>query len=171
MATVSPTRWLASTVLAAGLGMAAFTPVPAKAQSDDDLVRVIVDVADVIYHGGYPYYRYGNYGYNDRLIVVRDYYGRPVYYRDVPRRYYRSGPPYGNAYGYWRNHPDMRNRVTCDRYGRCVSRYYDTRRDRRYYDNRYYRYDDRYSRYDRDRGYWDGYRWRDRDHDRDDDDD
>ena len=98
MATLS--RWLASVAIAAGLGMAALTPTPARA--DDDLVRVIVDVADVIHRAGQPYYRYGNYGYNDRLIVVRDRYGRPVYYRQVPRSYYSSygyGPPYGKAHG------------------------------------------------------------------------
>ena len=64
------TRWLASTALAAGLGLATLAaPTPAHAQNGDDLVRVIVDVADVIFSSGYPYYRYGDYGYNDRLIV------------------------------------------------------------------------------------------------------
>ncbi|HEY0661709.1 MAG TPA: hypothetical protein VGD21_10395 [Lysobacter sp.] len=168
------TRWLASAVLAAGLGMAALSPTPAYAQSGDDLVRVIVDVADVIVRGGYPYYRYGNYGYNDRLIVVRDRYGRPVYYREIPRTAYRNGPPYGNAYGYWRNGPGSRN-MKCNKHGKC--QYYDARYDRRYdnryydnryydrYDNRYYdRYDNRYS-YDRRDRYWDGRRWRYRDDD------
>ncbi|MFC5571393.1 hypothetical protein ACFPN1_15120 [Lysobacter yangpyeongensis] len=156
MATLS--RWLASTALAAGLGMAMLAaPVPAHAQDGDDLVRVLVDVADVIYHDGYPYYRYGNYGYRDRLIVERNRYGRPVYYRYAPR-HYRAGPPYGQAYGYWRNHAT--SRVSCDRHGRCVTRYYDPRYDRRPYDNRYYYSHDR-DRYDR--RYWDGRRWRDRD--------
>jgi len=164
MATV--TRWLASTALAAGLGMATLAaPAPVQAQSGDDLARVIVDVADVIFRSGYPYYRYGNYGYNDRLFVERDRYGRPVYYRTVDR----SGPPYGKAHGYWKKHASNK-RGTCDRHGRCVTRYYDPRYDRRYdnrYDNRYYSYDrdryDRHDRYDRDGRYWDGYRWRDRD--------
>lgn len=162
MATV--TRWLASTALAAGLGIAALAaPAPAQAQSGDDIVRVIVDVADVIYHGGYPYYRHGNYGYNDRLIVVHDRHGRPVYYRNAVR----GGPPYGKAHGHWKKHGQA-SRVTCDRYGRCVTRYYDPRYDRRYdnrYDNRYYSYDRdgyRHDRYDRDGRWWDGYRWRDR---------
>jgi hypothetical protein len=166
MATV--TRWLASTALAAGLGMAALaTPVPAQAQSGDDLARVIVDVADVVFQGGYPYYRYGDYGYDDRLLVERDRYGRPAYYRTVDRDY-RNGPPYGKAHGYWKKHAKA-SRMECDRHGRCVTRYYDPRYDRRY-DNRYYGYDrDRYGRYgrydrdDRDDRYWDGYRWRDRD--------
>lgn len=167
MATLS--RWLASVAMAAGLGMAALTPTPARA--DDDLVRVIVDVADVIHHAGQPYYRYGNYGYNDRLIVVRDRYGHPVYYRQVPRSYYSNygyGPPYGKAHGYWKKRQPANTRVTCDRNGRCVTRYYDPRYDRRYYDSRHY--DARYYgyngyRYDRAGRYWDGYRWiyRDRD--------
>lgn len=158
MATV--TRWLATTALAAGLGMAALAaPTPAHAQSGDDLARVIVEVADVIFRGGYPYYRHGDYGYDDRLIVERDRYGRPIYYRNVVR----SGPPYGKAHGYWKKHPQRSSRVECDRYGRCVTRYYDSRYDRRY-DNRYYSYDrNRYDRYYRDDRYWDGRRWRDRD--------
>lgn len=164
MATV--TRWLASTALAAGLGLATLAaPAPAQAQSDADLIRVIVDVADVIYHGGYPYYRYGDYGRYDRLIVDRDRYGRRVYYRYMPRDYdYRSGPPYGKAHGYWKKHPQATRRVSCDRYGRCVTRYYDSRYDRRYNDRRYY--DNRYYSYDRGRDrYWDGRRWRDHDDD------
>ena len=163
MATV--TRWLASTALAAGLGLATLAPpTPVQAQSNDDLVRVIVNVADVIFRNGYPYYRYGDYGYDDRLIVERDRYGRPVYYRYQPRNY-RSGPPYGNAHGYWKKHGQA-SRMSCDRNGRCVTRYYDPRYDRRYNDNRYNDsryYDNRYYSYDRDRGrYWDGRRWRDR---------
>jgi hypothetical protein len=155
MATV--TRWLASTALAAGLGMAMLA-APARAQGGDDLARVIVDVADVIFRGGYPYYRYGD----ERLVTGRDRYGGPIYYRTAVR----SGPPYGRAHGYWKKHSQP-TRVSCDRYGRCVTRYYDPRYDRRY-DNRYYSYDrhryDRYGRYDRDgRRYWDGYRRRDRD--------
>lgn len=156
MATV--TRWLASTALAASLGMATLVaPAPARAQSGDDLARVIVDVVDVIFRDGYPYYRYGD----ERLITERDRYGRPIYYRTIRH----NGPPYGKAHGYWKKH-NQRSRVSCDRYGRCVTRYYDPRYDRRY-DNRYYSYDrrryDRHERYDRDdRRYWDGYRWRDR---------
>jgi len=130
-------RWFAPAVLAAGLGLGAMSPVPVHAQ--DALTRVLVDVADVVFNQGVPYYRYGNDGYNDRLIVVRDRYGRPVYYRRVPasnyygnnyygnqgydrfggriydrygramydgrghRIHYRSGPPYGNAWGHDRN--------------------------------------------------------------------
>jgi hypothetical protein len=159
------TRWLASTALAAGLGMATLA-VPAPAQAQDDLTRVIVDVADVIFRGGDPYYRYGDYGYDDRLLVERDRYGRPVYYRYAPNNY-RSGPPYGNAYGYWKKHDQARqqSRVKCDSKGRCVTRYYDPRYDRRSYDNRYYSYDRRHDRYDRDGRYWDGRRWRDYDDD------
>ncbi len=152
MATVL-SRWIAPVVLAAGLGAAAMAPTPARA---DDWGRVIVSVADVIYHGGYPYYRYDR-GYRDRLVVVHDR-GRPTYYRRV----YRAGPPYGNAYGYW-NAP----RGNCNKHGKCTTHYYDARRDYRYYDHRddraYYgdrRWDDRrYDRHDhRDRH---DRRWRD----------
>ena len=152
------TRWLAPAVFAAGLGFGAMTPAPAQAQ-DDTLTRVLVDIADVVLRGGVPYYRYGDYGYDDRLIAQRDRYGRIVYYRMVPRYQsdYRAGPPYGNAYGYWNNGPGSR-KVKCNKHGKCTVTYYDQRYDRRGY------YDDRYSRYDRDR-YWDGRRWRDRDDD------
>lgn len=152
MATVL-SRWFAPAVLAAGLGVAAMAPSPARA--DDDWARVIVDVADVIYHGGYPYYRHDR-GYRDRLIVVHDYRGRPSYYRRV----YRAGPPYGNAYGYW-NGP---GRGKCNKHGRCTTHYYDARYDHRYDRRGYYDRDrrDRYDRYDRDDRYYDR-RWRDRD--------
>lgn len=125
MATAS--RWLASAALVAGLGMAAMSPVPAYAQSGDDLVRVLVDVADVALRGGTPYYRYGDYGNNDRLIQSRDRYGRPVYYRNVSRDH-RSGPPYGNAYGYYRNAPNRQ--AKCNKHGKCKNSYYDPRYDR-----------------------------------------
>ena len=90
---ISLSRYLAPAVLAASLGVAAVAaPAPAQAQSDDLVLR-----------SGQPYYRYGDYGYDDRLVMQRDRYGRPVYYRYVPREVYRQGPPYGNAYGYQRN--------------------------------------------------------------------
>ncbi len=151
-------RWVAPVVLAAGLGVAGLSPAPARADDGDDLVRVIVDVADVIYHSGYPYYRYGNdYGYGNRLVVVHDRYGRPTYYRTVPR-YYRAGAPYGNAYGYYRNAP--RRYANCNKHGKCKVEYYDSRYDRRYYgydrDDRHYRYKDSFEYGDR---YWDSRRW------------
>lgn len=141
-------RWLAPMALAAGLGVAALTPVSARADEHrtDDFVRVVVDIADVIFRGGHPYYRHGGYGYGDRLIVVHDRYGHPAYYREVPRdRYHRrSGPPYGEAHGHWRGHRAAHDRrVVCDHYGRCVTRYYDPR-----YDRRYYTYHDPRDRYD-----------------------
>lgn len=136
-------QWFAPIVLVAGFGLAA--PAPAQAQSADELVRVIVDIADVVYHGGKPYYRHGNYRSNDRLIVVRDRRGRSSYYRHVPRSY-RNGPPYGRAVGYYRNGPGSSN-VKCNRNGRCkaTSTYYDPRhdRDRRDRDRRHARNDRR----------------------------
>ena len=145
---MSLSRYLAPAVLAASLGVAAVAaPAPAQAQSSDDLVRVLVSVADVVMRGNQPYYRYGDYGYDDRLVMQRDRYGRPVYYRYVPRESYRSGPPYGNAYGYYRNRGNPvtgPQRVKCNHNGKCTAVYYDPRHDR-----------------DGDR-YWDGRRWRDR---------
>lgn len=136
MATLNFSRWLAPAVLAAGLGLAALTPGTARAS--DDLVRVLVDVADVIYHSGQPYYRYGDYGRYDRVVIVRDRYHRPAYYRYVPRDYraYHRGPPYGRAYGYHGKHE------------------YKHKKPRHHY-----RYDDRYDRWDDDgrrrRGHYD----------------
>lgn len=123
-------RWLAPLILAAGVGAAALVPAPARAS--DDLVRVIVDVADVVLRGGSPYYRHGNYGHHDRLIVVRDRHGRPQYYRQVPRNYragyhpsqFRGPPPHARARGH------VNQRGNCDRHGRCTVRYYDPRFDR-----------------------------------------
>ena len=159
---MSLTRYLAPAVMAASLGVAAIAaPAPAQAQSDD-LVRVLVNVADVVIRGNTPYYRYGDYSYDDRLIMQRDRYGRPVYYRSVPRGYNasRNAPPYGNAYGYNRNRgypvTGQRN-LQCNKHGKCKAEYYDSRYDRDgrnsgNYDNRNY-----------DNRYWDGYRWRYRD--------
>lgn len=151
-------RWFAPAVLAAGLGFGAMTPAPVHAQ--DSLTRVLVDIADVVFNNGTPYYRNGDQNYNDRLVVGRDRYGRPVYYRQVPynynarvaydqygrriydqygrhinysSRYYsngsRSGPPYGNAYGYYRNGPGSRD-IKCNKHGKCKARYYDGRYNR-----------------------------------------
>jgi len=127
----TPSRWLASLALAAGLGAVSLVPAPARA--GDDLVRIIVDVADVVLRGSTPYYRHGNYGRYDRLVVVRDRHGRPVYYRDVPRHYragyhpsqFRGPPPHARA----RGHAGSRH-SNCDRKGRCTVRYYDPRYDR-----------------------------------------
>lgn len=159
-------RWLAPAALAATLAAGAAFPAPAQAAGPT--IRVIVDLGDVIFRNGQPYYRYGHYGYGDRLVVERDYRGRPVYYRHVPRDYdVRYGPPYGNAYGYHRTRDGRYSRQVCDSRGRCRVEYYDPRYDHR--DDR--RHDDRYGdRYDR--RYGDRYGDRDdrrhRGHDRDD---
>ena len=132
----SITRWIAPAVLAAGLGLAGLVPAAAHAQSGDQLARVIVDVADVMFRSGQPYYRHGNYGHDDRLVVVRDRWGRPTYYRQVPQRVaYRPGPPYGQAHGYYANGPGSRN-VKCNKNGRCEVKYYDPRYDRKGWDDR-----------------------------------
>ena len=150
---ITLSRWLAPAVMAVGLGFASMLPAPARAQ-DDTLTRVLVDVADVVLRGGQPYYRYGNYRDDDRLIVGRDRYGRPVYYRLVrtDRGYY------GNPY-YVRNPYDTRydtaRTVKCKKNGDCTVKYYDPRHDRRGY---YTNYDRRHDghRYDDGRRYWRG---------------
>ena len=127
-------RWIASMAIAAALGAASLMPTPARAS--DDLVRVIVDAADVILRGGMPYYRHG--GAYDRVIVERDRYGRPVYYRYAPRgghvAHYRTSRPVHlppPAYrGHHRHGPPSRN-VRCDSRGRCTAQYYDPRYDRK----------------------------------------
>lgn len=134
-------RWLAPLVIAAGFGTMALAPSTARADSGDDLIRVLVDVADVVLRGDQPYYRNGNYGYNDRLIVVRDDRGRPRYYRDVPRRsyanHYRRAPAY-------RGHGDRD--VKCNKHGKCKVKtqttYYDPRYDRDRRGKRRHRWDD-----------------------------
>lgn len=151
-------RWLAPAVLAAALGAAALVPAPAKAQSAD-LVRTIVDIADVVMRGNQPYYRHGDYSADDRLVMGRDRYGRPVYYRVANDRYGygdnryandrygygqdrygyqsgRSGPPYGRAVGYHANR-GQQQRTKCNPNGKCKTEYYDPRYDRRYSDDRY----------------------------------
>ena len=94
-------RWIAPTALALALGVGAMTPVPAHAQ--DALTRVLVDVADVVFNNGTPYYRYGDEVPSNRLVVGRDAYGRPVYYRQ----------------GSYNGYPDQQ-RIVYDRYGRPV---------------------------------------------------
>lgn len=122
-------RWLAPAALAAALGTAALAPRPAQAQSMDELMQVIVDVADVAFRGGQPYDRYGDYGRDDRLLMRRDAYGRPVYYRLVPDP--RYGAAYRDGAGYGRHAPPRR--VKCNAHGRCKAEYYDPRYDRRAY--------------------------------------
>lgn len=127
-------RWIAPAVLAAALGAAAFAPTPAKAQSADELTRAIVSIADVVFRGDQPYYRYGDYGSNDRLMMRRDAYGRPVYYRVVDNGYrtgYRDAPPYGRAVDYY-NQPSSRA-VKCNKNGKCKAEYYDPRYDHKRY--------------------------------------
>lgn len=154
-------RWSAPLVLAASLGAAALAPSSAHAQSGDDLARVIVDVADVIFRGDTAYDRRGQYGTHDRLIVSRDRYGRPVYYREDPR-HVRNGPPYGNAYGYHGDSPGHQKKVKCDSRGRCQVKSKGRSKGQYYYDPRF---DHRHDRHDDDR-YYSRYRDDDRRHDR-----
>jgi hypothetical protein len=146
-------QWLVPAVLAASFGAGAMVPVTAHAQTDGT-VRVLVDVADVVVRGGQPYDRRGNYGPRDRLVVQRDRYGRPAYYRIVPRQaYYGGGYGYNSGAGY--DPFDYRppsTRVSCSSTGNCTVKYYDRRYDRR-----------------GDGRQWDGRRGNDRGHEDDDD--
>lgn len=130
-------RWLVPAVVAAGAAIAALAPPPVRAREGDELVRALVDIADVVLRGGVPYYRHGNYGYDDRLIVGRDRYGRPVYYRQTPRRYIDRDRYYRDPYYGYRDG----RRVKCNKHGKCTVTYYDPR-----YDRSAHRYDDRYYR-------------------------
>ncbi len=114
MAMFNLSRAMATGVLAA-LGLTAL--LPWKAHASDDLVRVLVNVADVAYHGGHPYYRHGRHDRHDRVVLIRDRYQRPSHFRYVPRAYrttyraapphgdgaYRAVPPYGRAHGHYRD--------------------------------------------------------------------
>jgi hypothetical protein len=140
MDTLRMARWVAPLVLATGFA-AAIVPKTAHAQEDQG-TRVIVDIADVVVRGGQPYYRYGGYRDADRLVVGRDRYGRPVYYRIVDRRDWRDRDrdrhdPDRYAYRHHRRHvyrpaypaygygdPTAR-RVTCNKYGNCTVTYYE----------------------------------------------
>lgn len=138
METLRRARWVAPLVLATGLTVAALVPNPAHAQ-DDQRVRVIVDAADVVVRGGQPYYRYGGYRDSDRIVIGRDRYGRPIYYRIVDRRDWRDrdrDDRYGHRRHYRRpaypayGHDPTARRVTCNNVGNCTVTYYDPRFDR-----------------------------------------
>lgn len=124
-------RIFAPAALAVVLGFGAMIPAPAQAQ--DDLVRVLVDVADVVFRSGNPYYRYGNDGYNDRLVAGRDRYGRLVYYRVLPRH---GGYRYDRYnVNYYPGRYDHDQRVKCNKHGKCKVSYYDPRYDRDHHDD------------------------------------
>lgn len=130
------TRWMTPLLLAAGIGAAA---LPAPAQAQDDLTRVLVDIADVVLRGDTPYYRHGDYGDDDRLYMQRDRYGQQVYYRNAK----------------------------CNKHGKCKAEYYSPHHDRDLR-NRYVR-DDRRQDRDRDDDWDDRRGRRGRDDDDDDD--
>ena len=150
-------RWLAPAALAVGLSTGALAAMPAHAQ-DNTWTRVLVDAADVALRGGQPYYRYGNYRDDDRLVVARDRYGRPVYYRlvrvDRGRTPYYGNPYAGNPY-YGNPYAGVSTarRVNCSHSGNCTVQYYDPRYDQHGYASRYdrrHRDDHRRHGHDRD---------------------
>ena len=175
-------NWLAPLVLGVAAAGTSLFAAPAQAQSGDDLIRILVNASDVIFRSGQPYYRNGNsYGTNDRLVVGRDRYGRPVYHRNSPRYGAGYGSVYGNGYGNGYGNADghrqqgATQQTRCDARGHCITRYYDPRYDRNgaygQYDQRHHdRYGNRYggghdNRYN---GY-DNRAWSTRDRDDEDD--
>ncbi|WP_372016306.1 hypothetical protein [Pseudoxanthomonas sp. 10H] len=120
------TGWARGALLAAALaGAAALLPAP-KAQAADVQVRVLVDVADLIFRSGRPYY-YDD-GYYQPVVVEYDRWRRPVYYRYEPRPVvvYRPAPRYYAPPRHYHPAPRPHYRVS---------------------------YDDRYDRYDRHDGH------------------
>ena len=73
--------WLSGALLVLALGGFAAV-VPGKAQAADVQVRVLVDVADLIFRSGRPYYY--DRGHYQPVVVEYDRYRRPVYYRYGP---------------------------------------------------------------------------------------
>ena len=105
--------WMRGAMLALALGATA-AAVPAPAQASDVQVRVLVDVADLIFRSGRPYYY--DEGYYQPVVVEYDRWHRPVYYRHAPRpvvvyrpppcyyapprHYYAPAPHYRASYSY-----------------------------------------------------------------------
>lgn len=105
--------WMRGALLAAALAAAATLLPAARAQAADVQVRVLVDVADLIFRSGRPYYH--DRGYYQPVVVEYDRWHRPVYYRYAPRpvvvyqappryyappRHYHAPPPRHYRVGY-----------------------------------------------------------------------
>lgn len=96
--------WMRGALLAAALAGAATLLPAGKAQASDVQVRVLVDVADLIFRSGRPYYY--DRGYYQPVVVEYDRWRRPVYYRygppprpvvvyrPAPRYHYAPPPPH-----------------------------------------------------------------------------
>ncbi len=108
--------------------------LPMSAQASNSSKRIYVEIGDVAFQYGRPYYRH------DRrpLYVVHDHYRPRYYYYDyrpsyhsgfVPSPYYSRDRHHGYRHGYHRG----RDRSRCDYRGRCrqTNYYYDDRYDRR----------------------------------------
>lgn len=120
---MTPTRCLVLAALVAVLAGA-----PASAQ---ERAFVRVDADDVVVHDGQAYVSRG--GRYERVVVRRDQYGRPGYYRIVSRHrgygYGYGGQPYYDTEPY--RAPSTR--VDCSNGGNCTMYWYDPRYDRRLY--------------------------------------
>ncbi len=71
--------WICAMLLSLGIVLL----LPARAQAADVQVRVLVDVADLIFRSGNPYYY--DRGHYHPVVVEYDQWRRPVYYRYAPR--------------------------------------------------------------------------------------
>ena len=93
--------WICAMLLS--LGVASLMPM--RAQAADVQVRVLVDLADLIFRSGNPYYY--EHGHYHPVVVEYDRWQRPVYYRHVsrpvvvhaPPRYHVVAPPPRAYYG------------------------------------------------------------------------
>ncbi len=107
------TAWMRGALLAAALAGAATLLPAARAHATDVQVRVLVDVADLVFRSGRPYYH--ERGYYQPVVVEYDRWRRPVYYRYAPRpvvvyqappryyappRHYHAPPPRHYRVGY-----------------------------------------------------------------------
>ena len=87
-----PSRWVAAALLSLGVG-AGTLALPSRAEAADVQVRVLVDVADLIFRSGRPYYYDRGYGHYQPVVVEYDRWRRPHYYRYAPRPVVVHAPP------------------------------------------------------------------------------
>ena len=113
--------WLPVALLGLAL-VATVAAMPAPAQAADVQVRVLVDVADLVFRSGRPYYY--DEGYYRPVVVEYDRWRRPVYYRYGPPPrpvvVYRPAPHYHPPVPRYRVSYDPRH----DRWDRDDRRHY-----------------------------------------------
>ena len=119
----NPAAWMRGALLAVALAGAASVLPARQAHAADVQVRVLVDVADLVFRSGHPYYY--EQGHYQPVVVEYDRWRRPVYYRygppprpvvvyrPVPPHHYHAAPHYrvsyddhhhGHGYGHDHHH-------------------------------------------------------------------